>query len=239
MKRILCAAAAIALSTAAFVPTQAVAQVGFNIVIGNAPPAPRYEVVPAPRNGYEWAPGYWNWNGSRHVWTEGHWERARAGYYYEQPQWQQANDGWRLHQGGWQRGERHHDRDANQGSFNIVIGNAPPPPRYEVMPRARRGYEWAPGYWNWNGRRHVWTDGHWERTRPGEYYQPAQWEQGNDGWRLHRGGWQRGERDDHRNANRGYGDRDRDGIPNRIDRDRDGDGVPNRIDSNPNDPRRN
>lgn len=58
MKRILCIVAAIVLSTAAFIPTQAVAQVGVNIVIGNAPPAPRHEGVPAPRRGFIWVPGY-------------------------------------------------------------------------------------------------------------------------------------------------------------------------------------
>lgn len=127
-----------------------------------------------------------------------------------------------------------------QVGFNIVISNAPPPVRYEVVPSARRGHEWAPGYWNWNGRRHVWVRGHWERVRTGQYYQRPEWQQNNDGWRLNRGGWQRGERHDNRNANRGYrpGDRDRDGVPNRMDRDRDGDGVPNRQDENPNNPRR-
>ncbi len=123
-----------------------------------------------------------------------------------------------------------------QVGVNVNIGNAPPPPRYEVVPTPRRGYEWAPGYWNWNGRRHVWSAGHWERVRVGHYYQRPEWQQGNDGWRLNRGGWQRGE-----NGNRGNarGDRDHDGVPNRMDRDRDGDGVPNRMDSNPNNPHRN
>ncbi|NMM36306.1 MAG: hypothetical protein HHJ09_02175 [Glaciimonas sp.] len=115
MKRILCNAAAIvALSTAAFIPMQAVAQVGINIVIGNAPPPVRYEVVPAPRRGYEWAPGYWNWNGRKHIWARGHWERVRAGQYYQRPEWQQDNDGWRLNRGGWQRGERRDNRNENE-----------------------------------------------------------------------------------------------------------------------------
>jgi hypothetical protein len=122
-----------------------------------------------------------------------------------------------------------------QVGVNVVIGNAPPPPRYEVVPSARRGYEWAPGYWNWNGRRHVWTRGHWERARAGHYYQHPEWQQGNEGWRLNRGGWQQGNRGNGVNPN---GDRDRDGIPNRADRDRDGDGVPNRMDNSPNNPRR-
>ncbi|MGV8899829.1 MAG: YXWGXW repeat-containing protein [Burkholderiaceae bacterium] len=114
MKRILCNAAAIlVLSTAAFIPTQAVAQVGFSIVISNAPPPVRYEVVPAPRRGYEWAPGYWNWNGGRHAWAPGHWERARSGHHYQRPEWRHGNNGWQLNRGGWQRGERHEKRGGN------------------------------------------------------------------------------------------------------------------------------
>lgn len=114
MKRILCnAAAIIVLSTAAFIPTQAVAQVGFSIVIGNAPPPVRYEVVPAPRRGYEWAPGYWNWNGRKHAWAGGHWERVRSGQHYQRPEWRQSNNGWQLNRGGWQRGERHDNRGGN------------------------------------------------------------------------------------------------------------------------------
>ncbi len=129
---------------------------------------------------------------------------------------------------------------AAQVGFNIIIGNAPPPVRYEVVPAARRGSEWIPGYWNWNGRRHVWSAGHWERVRAGQFYQRPEWRQSNDGWRLNRGGWQRGERHHNRNdhGNRGRGDRDRDGIPNRRDRDRDGDGVRNGRDRYPNNQRR-
>ena len=104
MKKILITAAAIILSTAAFIPAQAHAQVGFNIVIGNAPPPVRYEVVPAARRGYVWTPGYWDWSGRRHVWTQGQWERSRAGHHYQRPQWSQGNNGWQLNRGGWQRG---------------------------------------------------------------------------------------------------------------------------------------
>ena len=38
------------------------------IYVNIAPPAPRYEVVPAPRVGYVWVPGFWDWRGNRHVW---------------------------------------------------------------------------------------------------------------------------------------------------------------------------
>ncbi|MDB5762988.1 MAG: repeat family protein [Herminiimonas sp.] len=107
MKRILCAAAAMAISTAALMPAQAMAQVNVGVFIGQAPPPPRYEVVPAPRRGYEWAPGYWDWNGRRHVWRVGHWERIRAGQHYQRPEWQHGKEGWHLNHGGWQQAQRH------------------------------------------------------------------------------------------------------------------------------------
>ena len=115
MKRLLqvtYAAALIAVSSMAFVPTLANAQVGVNIIIGSAPPPPRYEVVPAMRPGYIWAPGYWNWAGGRHVWRQGYWDRARPGYQYNRPRWEQGSRGWQLNRGGWaQEQRRAHRRD--------------------------------------------------------------------------------------------------------------------------------
>lgn len=71
------------------------------------------------------------------------------------------------------------------------VGVAPPPPRYERIPRARPGYVWAPGYWRWDGRRHVWAGGYWVRGRPGYNWRPAYWDHGHDGWRFRRGYWAR------------------------------------------------
>lgn len=108
------------------------------------------------------------------------------------------------------------------GSPGYVIP-APPPPRREAVPQARRGQVWVPGYWDWRGNRHVWVKGHFEKARPGYRYRTPQWQQREGRWEINRGGW----------------DRDGDGISNRNDRDRDGDGVPNRRDSHPDNPRRN
>ncbi|GAA0409173.1 YXWGXW repeat-containing protein [Massilia aurea] len=96
----------------------------------------------------------------------------------------------------------------------IIIKKAPPALRREAVPNARRGFDWVPGYWNWNGRRHDWVGGHWEKVRPGYAYQRAQWRQDRNGWHLDRGGW----RQEVRGRDNGpRGDRDRDGVPNRHD----------------------
>ena len=80
---------------------------------------------------------------------------------------------------------------------------APPSPRREATPRARRGQVWVSGHWEWQGRRHVWTPGYWVKARAGYQYRQPQWVQKRNGqWQMQGGGW----------------DRDRDGVPNRHDR---------------------
>ena len=94
----------------------------------------------------------------------------------------------------------------------VIVRVAPPPPRNEPVPPPRRGMVWAPGYWDWNGRRHVWRNGRWVRARRGYRYMPDEWVERNGQWERRRGRWARG--------------------------DADGDGVPNRVDPAPNNPRR-
>jgi hypothetical protein len=212
MKRSLTFVAALALGAAAFMPLSASAQIGLSVFINAAPPAPRYESIPAPRAGHVWAPGYWNWEGNRHTWSSGHWEAERQGYQFQRSEWQRDNDGWRLNRGGWQQvsDQRGHD----------MIRIAPPPPRYERVPRMRHGYVWVPGYWNWRGNRHEWVSGSWMRARHGYVYAQPGWMQRDGHWYMQHGRWERGGRD-----------RDRDGIPDRFEggRDHDRDGVPDRL----------
>lgn len=144
-----------------------------------------------------------------------------------------------------------------QVGFNIVVNEPPPPLRAERTPRARRGYIWVPGHWNWraNAQRYVWVPGTYMRARTGYYYAEPRWVQRDGRWMMEGGRWNRGSRDrdgdgipnrydNDRNGNgipnrmEGRGDKDRDGVPNRVDRDRDGDGVPNRVDNRPDNPRR-
>ena len=98
---------AVLAAASATISVSAVAAPYVEVRVG--PPPPRHEVVPAPRAGYVWAPGYWDWRGHRHVWVNGHWERERHGYVYHAPRWEQNGDHWRYHRGSWARGDKDHD----------------------------------------------------------------------------------------------------------------------------------
>ena len=82
-------------------PLTSVAQVG--VYLNIAPPVIRYEAVPAPRSGYVWSNGYWQYNGSQHVWVDGDWQSARPGYTYSQPQWVENNGRYAYQPSRWDR----------------------------------------------------------------------------------------------------------------------------------------
>lgn len=68
------------------------------------PPAPRVVVVPAPRRGYVWAPGYWRWNGRAHVWVDGRWLRERRNEHWVPAHWEENRRGvWHFEEGHWER----------------------------------------------------------------------------------------------------------------------------------------
>jgi len=83
-------------------PGAAQARVDLSVNVG--PPAPIYEPVPPPRSGWAWAPGYWDWNGHRHVWHKGYWQHGRVGYRWEPHHWAHRGDHWELERGRWSRG---------------------------------------------------------------------------------------------------------------------------------------
>lgn len=66
-----------------------------------APPAVREEVVPAPRVGFVWAPGYWNWSGHEHVWVAGRWIKERDGHHWVAEHWEQRGSRWHFEEGHW------------------------------------------------------------------------------------------------------------------------------------------
>jgi WXXGXW repeat (2 copies) len=78
-----------------------------------------------------------------------------------------------------------------RGRAYVDIDVRPPPERVLVVPAPRRGYAWAPGYWRWNGRRHVWVEGRWVRERPGYHWVPAHWEERHNRWHFEDGHWER------------------------------------------------
>jgi hypothetical protein len=74
-------------------------RVAVDIRVG--PPPDRVEVVPAPRRGYVWAPGYYRWGGRRHVWVSGRWIRERRGREWVPHRWEQQGERWRFEEGHW------------------------------------------------------------------------------------------------------------------------------------------
>jgi YXWGXW repeat-containing protein len=92
--------------------TPAFARVDINLGIAVAPPPPQVEVIPAPRPGYVWAPGYWAWQGGRHVWVAGRWIPVYRGYYWVPDRWVEypgprGSVYWRFEPGHWEREHRH------------------------------------------------------------------------------------------------------------------------------------
>ena len=77
-----------------------------------------------------------------------------------------------------------------QISLDVVIHTPPPPVRVEVVPAARPGYVWAPGYWSWDGGRHIWHGGYWEAERPDQHFVPAHWVDTPGGWRFMPAHWE-------------------------------------------------
>lgn len=79
------------------------------VIVEVAPPPLRYEVVPAPRAGWVWVPGYWEWRRHRHYWVAGHWVRHRPGYVYAPARWIERDGRWHYYAPAWNR----HDRDGD------------------------------------------------------------------------------------------------------------------------------
>ncbi len=108
------------------------------IFVNIAPPAPRVEVVPAPRAGYVWVPGFWDWRGQRHVWVRGRWERERHGMYWHPNRWVEREGRWSLERGRWDRERfaenRDRDRDAIPNRFDRDRDGDGVPNRFDRAP---------------------------------------------------------------------------------------------------------
>jgi len=73
----------------------------------------------------------------------------------------------------------------------VEVEVAPPAARVEVVPAARPGYVWAPGYYRWDGHAHVWHEGYWIRERHGYHWVADTWEPHGHHYRYVPGYWAR------------------------------------------------
>lgn len=106
MKIRLLAAALIAASAWTAIPAANAAE---TIIVREGPPPMRVETVPAPRQGYVWGAGHWDWNGSHYVWAPGVWVRERPGYVYNAPTWVEHEGRWERREENWARRDADHD----------------------------------------------------------------------------------------------------------------------------------
>jgi hypothetical protein len=67
-----------------------------------APPPVRVERV-EPRDGYVWAPGYWEWNGRSYHWVTGQFILERRGAHWVPDRWEQVGTHWEHVAGHWER----------------------------------------------------------------------------------------------------------------------------------------
>ncbi len=71
------------------------------IVTDVAPPAVRAERV-APREGYVWASGYWQWSGGAYHWVDGSYIFERRGAHWVPDHWEQDGAHWHYLRGHWE-----------------------------------------------------------------------------------------------------------------------------------------
>jgi len=76
-------------------------------------------------------------------------------------------------------------------AVTIDIDVAPPPVQVETVPPVRAGFVWAPGYWSYEGGRHVWVGGHFIHERRGYHWVSETWVQRGPHWHFQRGHWER------------------------------------------------
>ncbi len=116
-------AAAILMSPAAFADNAdfrfSVGDVSFGVGIGmlTPPPAPIVEYVPVAVPGHVWTPGFWAWNGHRHMWNGGSWKRERAGYSHVAGHWEQRGERWHFEPSRW---EAHRSVGHDSGKYKYA-----------------------------------------------------------------------------------------------------------------------
>ena len=73
-----------------------------SFVVDSQPPPEQAEVQPAPRAGYVWVKGRWEYQNNRWVWQQGTWEQERQGYAWIDGRWEKQGDRYMWIPGHWQ-----------------------------------------------------------------------------------------------------------------------------------------
>src|SRR4051812_13110473 len=107
-----------------------------------APPPPREERV-APRPGFVFVAGRWDWRDGNWQWSNGHWERERATQRWIAGRWELRGDRWEWIEGSW-------------GAFPEYPDQPPPPPPPDEI-RAQAGWVTKPGFYKWENGRYSWV----------------------------------------------------------------------------------
>lgn len=96
-------AAGLAASSVAY-PLAGAARVDVDVEI--APPPVVIEHAPV-RQGYIYAPGYWDWDDvhHRHVWKKGEYMAERRGEHWVQHKWSERNGRYHFNEGHWEHGQ--------------------------------------------------------------------------------------------------------------------------------------
>jgi hypothetical protein len=81
-------------------PIVASAQV--TITTNVSPPPPRVERVTL-RDGFVWAPGYWEWSHRSYHWVTGSYIFERRRHHWVADQWTQDGGDWHFARGRWER----------------------------------------------------------------------------------------------------------------------------------------
>jgi hypothetical protein len=159
---------------------------GAAVVVGlggptEAPPPLREEKF-APRPGFVYIPGRWDWKDHRWAWMPGRWEKERAGKHWRPARWELRGKEYALVEGDWEDG----------GAVGVVVGigplEPPPKPREEKF-APRPGFVYIPGRWDWRDKKWEWMPGRWEKERAHKKWRPARWELRDKQYALVEGDW--------------------------------------------------
>jgi len=117
------------------------------------------------------------------------------GYVWEPARWENVQGAWMFYDGHWRPADQPEPAVAYQPPpppvEEVVVDTPPPPPIVEVQPAMPfGGAVWVPGYWHWNGSRHMWVSGRWSARPAGYGWEEGRWEHRGDGkWVQRPGHW--------------------------------------------------